>query len=413
MPPSVLARDIVAYSDTELDQYLEANRVEGVEGGASVIRVKDPGNLPEIRARHAHNAACSRAVNLDDVNTRLLAISADRDASPPSWYRPSDPEYRTPPPPTEEEFETEAYNSLVGSGGRPCYPLNLLQDVANDPGAYQEILRPWLDFADAHPPRWRVFENQSRSWKLFREWQKYSRKDLSPSVEDLLRRHDFPRPFQYQEDPLQQDKLTTWIEYLGFEYARYERYIHVIKLRQPMFDEAWKVLVDSGVLRPSETYEYICTPASSSERRAEREAAQDVVDSLKSAAKAAAMRYKAAQKSLPRRNTGLQGVRRRNNLITDFHITVREYKIVKWNADTHEPILQWILDQVPLIEAELIESNASNASPRSDRDPVLRIDSGSQEEDHAHVSDVPIDDGSIDRESRQYQARNASETTKK
>ena len=44
MAPSVLARDIAAYSDAELDRYLEESRIEG---GAMVVNVKDPENIPE------------------------------------------------------------------------------------------------------------------------------------------------------------------------------------------------------------------------------------------------------------------------------------------------------------------------------------------------------------------------------
>lgn len=38
------ARDLVALDDVELDQYLEENRIQG---GATVVHVEDPENLPE------------------------------------------------------------------------------------------------------------------------------------------------------------------------------------------------------------------------------------------------------------------------------------------------------------------------------------------------------------------------------
>ncbi|CAJ2508691.1 Uu.00g137170.m01.CDS01 [Anthostomella pinea] len=40
-------------------------------------------------------------------------------------------------------------------------------------------------------------------------------------VEAMRRRlagHDFTQPFELDEDPKKQDRLTTWIEYLGYEY---------------------------------------------------------------------------------------------------------------------------------------------------------------------------------------------------
>ena len=41
---TLLARDVVAYSDAELDRYLDE---QSLEGGATVVHVKDPENLPQ------------------------------------------------------------------------------------------------------------------------------------------------------------------------------------------------------------------------------------------------------------------------------------------------------------------------------------------------------------------------------
>lgn len=42
--PKYFARDIAAYSDAELDQYLEEHRLDG---GAMAVEVEDPENLPQ------------------------------------------------------------------------------------------------------------------------------------------------------------------------------------------------------------------------------------------------------------------------------------------------------------------------------------------------------------------------------
>lgn len=39
-----LAREVIAYSDAELDQFLEEH---ALDGGAMVVEVEDPENLPE------------------------------------------------------------------------------------------------------------------------------------------------------------------------------------------------------------------------------------------------------------------------------------------------------------------------------------------------------------------------------
>jgi hypothetical protein len=44
-----------------------------------------------------------------------------------------------------ENYETRSYHELISDGGRPSYPISLLDDVANNPGAYREILLPWQD----------------------------------------------------------------------------------------------------------------------------------------------------------------------------------------------------------------------------------------------------------------------------
>ncbi|KAK2791411.1 hypothetical protein FQN52_004845 [Onygenales sp. PD_12] len=41
------------------------------------------------------------------------------------------------------------------------------------------------------------------------------------AVKERLTKHGFTQTFQLDEDPTRQDKLTTWIEYLSFEYDFY------------------------------------------------------------------------------------------------------------------------------------------------------------------------------------------------
>src|SRR5699024_4585545 len=76
-----------------------------------------------------------------------------------------------------------------------------------------------------------------------------------------------------REDPKLQDKLTTWIEYLCFEYWWLDRYTDSIKRLQPDHDKRWQELVDRKILRPHETREFVRTTASSiQESREENEA---------------------------------------------------------------------------------------------------------------------------------------------
>jgi hypothetical protein len=106
-------------------------------------------------------------------------------------------------------------------------------------------------------------------------------------VKRRLAQHGFTRPFELDEDPKRQDKLTTWIEYLNYEYSWYDRYTRMVKRLQLKHDEAWKKLVDSKVLKPSETEEYLRSEECGFRRQSEEDAATKAVESAKLAAKSA------------------------------------------------------------------------------------------------------------------------------
>ncbi|GAP92495.1 putative ankyrin [Rosellinia necatrix] len=409
----MFARDLAAFNDVELDQYLEEHRLEG---GATTVDVEDPENLPESfiqrlrdRAQNTSDAAQSGAVDLNQVTTRLLEIPADRDTSFTPLRRPlrgpcSSTDSGPPTPP--QVHERAYYNELVNDGGRPLYPIDLVDNVAEDPEAHQDMLRPWLGYPEADPPNWEVFREQGDHWREFREWQaearglgfpKYRRiaydvfrwhfQRASPTyteaVKELLAQYGFTRPFQLHDDPKQQDKLTTWIEYLGFACAQHYRDVRFMKVRQPKYDEAWKTLVDAKVLRPFETEGYICTKDCAFQHQKEREQAFNAVKSaekvLISAQKAendpresrrgkpaTSIQSRAAQSRLDTAKESQASTNRRNDLVTEFNIAVRGYLIAKDDAMSHSAILQWVLEQVPLVEAEMNESGVTETSP----DPI-------------------------------------------
>jgi hypothetical protein len=95
-------------------------------------------------AHSASNAAAqSGAVNLDEVNDRLLRIASGQQEprpAPPSPYRPGKSPTRSPSPP--QRRETEYYLQLVDAGGRPVYPIELIDSVAQNPMAYKHLVHP-------------------------------------------------------------------------------------------------------------------------------------------------------------------------------------------------------------------------------------------------------------------------------
>lgn len=73
-----------------------------------------------------------------------------------------------------------------------------------------------------------------------------------------MRKHEFTQPFQLRQDPSEQDSLTTWVEFLGYEYKVNDDFISSMREYQQDYDNAWKLLIDSDVLFLSETAESIC-----------------------------------------------------------------------------------------------------------------------------------------------------------
>ncbi|KAK4137335.1 hypothetical protein BT67DRAFT_453680 [Trichocladium antarcticum] len=410
VPGLMLARDLVAFSDAELDRYLEEQRLEGGCGGATAVRVQDPENLPESfihrlrdRAQRADATQC-RPVDLDQVTARLLQASADRTSSqspPPRFRRESSERTLTPPP--AEEYEREYYNQLVNAGGRPLYPIHLLEQVFKDPAAYQDMLRPWLYYPAATPPGREVFERQLSDWKDFRRWQGQNRREGPPryadretthfldadraydvffwyfwrnsssyteALRDLLARYDFTRSFQLHQDPTCQDELTTWIEYLGFACAVHYRLTRRTEKLQPGYDKAWKALVDSKVLRPFETEEYLDNIDSAYGRDADRDRALDAVQEAQLALNAVmgqadigpkgrqpALSLSAAQSKLDAARLSLESIEKRSKLIHVFDMAGRNYMMTKEDVQRRSVIVQWIKEQVTVIESELKTPN--------------------------------------------------------
>ncbi|KAH8757978.1 hypothetical protein F5883DRAFT_683243, partial [Diaporthe sp. PMI_573] len=198
-----------------------------------------------------------------------------------------------------------------------------------------------------------------------------------------LAEYGFTQPFQFDDNPTQQDKLTTWIEYLGYECWVHYRYASRVKRMQPKYDVAWKKLVESSVLRPFETKEYVCNIECALRHQSERDQATRAVASARSAAKAvltsahsdinkpggsrptSAARLQMieeAQSRVEAAQRALASTKRRNDLVTEFMQSVGHYLTTKREAERHNIRVRWALKQIPLIEAELNEFSVAYTS---------------------------------------------------
>ncbi|KAF2254618.1 hypothetical protein BU26DRAFT_537334 [Trematosphaeria pertusa] len=437
--PKLFARDIAAYSDAELDRYLEENR--------RYVDVEDPENLPDSfiqrlrdRTRRASETAQSHAIDLGQVAARLQDVAADQEQS-----RRSPSTATTAPLDPEQDYlmdlrlETAFYNMLVDDGGRPSHPLSRLEDVAKDPGEYREILSFWQH---GNNDEWRVFGHQLNSWHAFQSLQRFARgqrgydywrgvweesrkfnnialirmpgerdpeeewenvwqlyhtydntvnlggalirwerfvkrkgqtteqqgfPEYAEALKERLARHGFTRAFKLEEDAARQDKMTTWIEHLGYQYWCYQK----------RHDKAWNKLVDSKVLRPGETEEVICDINTSFRDASEIERAKRAVQSAiqrqsKLSPQTLEQRLLAARSKLETVQEEYESLERRSKCITEFIQQTTHYQNAKSDAQRREALLRWMLQQVPRIESELNPPNDRSSDRRGGKNMLKR-----------------------------------------
>lgn len=353
----------------------------------------------------------SGVVDLSQVNERLRAAPAETDV-----FARSPSIATTEPLPSEEEQDLEdlrqeiaAYTELVDVGGRPPYPRHLLEEFFWTPerflddDRYRDIVLFWRfhntdrsSFCQCHLLRWMRFRSlqhiirshavrdehtlitassfetldkfvnhpASREWLGHWDFYKYSK-----NIKARLIKYDFARPFHLEEDLEQQDELTTWIEYLGYEYFFYNQAANYIKCFQKRHDDAWRRLVDSNLLRPEETYDVIYDLETPFRYERERQQAEMAVHSAKLTAFSAPN-----AKFTPRRATHSHGnapsqqaealakltqaeanlrlTDARGDAIGAFLQTIREYRCQKVEVERHSLLLRWIEQQIPSIERE-------------------------------------------------------------
>ncbi|KAL3962948.1 hypothetical protein ACCO45_004471 [Purpureocillium lilacinum] len=264
-------------------------------------------------------------------------------------------------------------------GGFPAFVDMMKRLYAKDEStgelARLEADPSWLKSEWLHDQRKR---GRQRRWHRERGCNGFS--DYVDAVKRRLARHGFTQPFQLQEDPKLQDKLTTWIEYLCFEYWWLDRYTDSIKRLKPDHDRRWQELVDKKIPKPHETQEFIRTTPSSMQRQRD----DDQAWKAKMAAEAEAKRvYFLTQKdssrlSIPeeKRKQMLlvatkkivaakklyESTKQRNDLVTNFIRETFAYVGAKRDAAGHAALTQWVLEQVALVEAESVQPNMTGGA---------------------------------------------------
>ncbi|KAM3555457.1 hypothetical protein MY1884_005578 [Beauveria asiatica] len=335
---------------------------------------------------------CSRPLHLAEVDTLLQQVSLDTSCT----LRPESPT----PPLDPTRCETEAYQNLVNDGGRPVYPISLIQEVYRDTKHYAEILRPWQMYKDSPDG---IFQRQWRRWQAFREWQNDNRDcddderqyegQMPPSIcsehgvqgfheyiQDVKRRlarHGIPPPYTLDEDPNKQDKLTTWLEYLNYEYWWLDVYARDIKRLGIEREEFWQELVDSELLKPGETKHFICNDESKKGREVEHNRARKAVhretfnvEIVKSLTRKDAelsdipeaerkLMLERAEGALHDANQQLQQARERCHLMSQFACATKMCDFEKDSAACQYIVVKWITSQLSALRTENVASSDS------------------------------------------------------
>ncbi|KAL7917964.1 hypothetical protein ACQKWADRAFT_265524 [Trichoderma austrokoningii] len=191
-------------------------------------------------------------------------------------------------------------------------------------------------------------------------------------AERRLARHGFTKAFEFDRDPTWQDKLTTWIEYLNFEYSYLDRHTRVLTKLQPDYDKAWQKLVDSGVLRHGETAATLSTMVSAMRRQNDLDAGEAAVHRAKQEGKQVDEQVSDAKSKIklpePLRRRMVKQARarieaaeahfreitRRCDLISEFLQGVaKRYEKTEKDLTLQRIRVQWAREQMPLIEAEV------------------------------------------------------------
>ncbi|KAI3532306.1 hypothetical protein CABS02_13891 [Colletotrichum abscissum] len=230
-------------------------------------------------------------------------------------------------------------------------------------------------------PEWDAQQSlRARQRRLNREYGCRGFRDYAEAVRRRLTSHDFTQDFHLDENPMKQDQLTTWIEYLNYEYWWLDKYTSDIERLEPEHDKLWQELVDSRILKPHETKESVRSTALALKGEAEKDAARKAVERATSEAKRI---YQTTQDGPQRLRIPLgkrilmlragsqrvldakrryEQIRNCNHRITLFIRETFSYARAKREAARHHILVKWVLDQIPMIEAEMVMAKAKRAT---------------------------------------------------
>ncbi|EFY87022.1 hypothetical protein MAC_06920 [Metarhizium acridum CQMa 102] len=285
------------------------------------------------------------------------------------------------------EDDDDGFLAFVEKAKRDCQEVGDLKGVAEieaDPTILKQRGEPWY------------YIQRHRNWqrRYQRELGCETISDYEKAVKARLARHGFNLPFHLIEDPKQQDKLTEWIEYLGFEYWWLDRYTVSMERLKPKHDEAWDELKKLRMVRDDETPEFIRTDASGTRCQREEDHAQKTLQDAESEAK---MVYQKTQKDPNRLNISeqlrvemlrkarkrllaaresLEFTERRSDSLIDFVRSTFGYANAKEDVANQANLVNWVMEEVHAIEAEQKSLTLQSSSQKKRKASVEDVCSG-------------------------------------
>ena len=197
-----------------------------------------------------------------------------------------------------------------------------------------------------------------------------------------MTQHEFTESFQLQKDLMQQNALTTWVEYLNFEYFWFDWFSNAVQRLKPDCDKVWQKLINSKMLKSHEIETFLRIFRSLNQFNADKKHAWKAVEKATSKIKQIytltqsdswrmnilqqihIRLLRAAKRVLLAAKIRLTSVKKRTDLVFEFICETNKYNSMIQNESRLRLFLLWILNQVFLLHIELIQFKTTAFSLR-------------------------------------------------
>lgn len=296
------AAELLLCNEDDLVELVNSNRTD--EGCFDLSLVPGLCALSAVQKEELSKKVSSAAtkagpINVNELSKRLTETSRGAITQPQVHDgRAGSPTVSPPPCEGDRHFEAFCYKELLEIGGQPAILPSIEGNEKNDSRA----IAPWLgdtrsDYGGNELPP--VLSKQLEDWRSFQRWQCSKRNsdkgfraylvaersryhfgketgvlrdpffestmqrvyksesyhnDFAAYVQEAKKRlasRDFTQPFQLSEDPDQQNKWTTFVEYLNYVYWMRDQQAASMKRDYQPYCKAWRKLRSFDLSRSS------------------------------------------------------------------------------------------------------------------------------------------------------------------